>query len=162
MRLAILGFVGLLAAASPAFAGTPQQVAAQQVAATSAVPVAAAPVITGSPLEIRTLKDVVDACSVRNDSPYYIAATSLCAGYVQGVLDFHLLDTIGPRQNKRKVCLPTPTPTRRAILADLVSWSRSAPQYMDEPAASAVLRYFINTYPCHRRTFQWSPPGPMQ
>lgn len=157
MRLAALGCVGLLAAAVPALAQTPQTLAAN-----SATPVAAAPIATANPFDVRTLRDLATACTMRNDNPYYVSATSLCAGYIAAVIDFHLLDTMGPRHSKRKVCLPTPAPTRRESVVGLVSWVQSNPQYADEPAASAVLRYFINTYPCHRKTFQWSPPGPMQ
>jgi hypothetical protein len=163
MRAAILGFAGLLVAAAPAFAQTPPSPQPQQkFAATAIAPAASSAVPGGNPFDIHTLRDLASACTVRNDSPYYIAATSMCAGYAAAVIDFHLLDTMGPRHNKRKVCLPTPEPTRRAAVAGLVSWVQSNPQYLDEPAASAVLRYFINTYPCHRKTFQWSPPGPMQ
>lgn len=126
------------------------------------MPAPAAPAPQADPFDIRTLRDLVAACSTRNDSPYYISATSFCAGYQAAIIDFHLLDTMGPRHDKRKVCLPVPAPTRREAVSGLIAWAQSNPQYLDEPAASAVLRYFINTYPCHRKTFQWSPPGPMQ
>jgi hypothetical protein len=166
MRLAILGCAGLLAAAAPALAQqspqAPQAPAPQTYAANGIAPVASQPVPGGNPLDIHTLRDLDAACTLRNDNPYYVAATSMCAGYTSAVLDFHLLDTLGARHNKRKVCLPNPTPTRRQAVTGLVSWVQSNPQYLDEPAASAVLRYFINTYPCHQHTFQWSPPGPMQ
>ena len=171
MRLAILGCLGLLAA-TPAFAqsaangatAAPGQAAPGQTTmpANTATPAAAKPMPVASPLDIHSLRDLALACTLHNDNPYYVAGTSLCAGYEAAVLDFHLLDTMGPRHNKRKVCLPNPAPTRRQAVAGLVSWMQSNPQYLDEPAASGVLRYFINTYPCNRKTFQWSPPGPMQ
>lgn len=166
MRLALLGCIGLMTATTALAQPLPGQASqaqhGPQVAANGVVPAAAAPVATGNPLEIRSLRDLATACSMRNDNPYYVAATSLCAGYEAAVLDFHLLDTMGPRHNKRKVCLPNPAPSRRQTTAGLVSWVQSNPQYLDEPAASGVLRYFINNYPCNRKTFQWSPPGPMQ
>ena len=157
MRAVALGLAGLLAATAPVLAQTPQTLAASGVQ-----PAASAPMPVANPLDIHTLRDLAGACSLRNDNPYYIAATSMCAGYTAAVIDFHLLDTMGPRHDKRKVCLPSPVPTRREAVAGLVAWVQSNPQYLDEPAASAVLRYFINVYPCHRKTFQWSPPGPMQ
>ncbi|WP_288048994.1 Rap1a/Tai family immunity protein [Acidiphilium sp.] len=165
MRLAVLGCLGLLAA-TPALAQSSANGATapsgQAMTANTVMPVAAQPMPTASPLDIHNLRDLALACTLRNDNPYYVAGTSLCAGYEAAVLDFHLLDTMGSRHNKRKVCLPNPAPTRRQSVAGLVSWVQSNPQYLDEPAASGVLRYFINTYPCHRKTFQWSPPGPMQ
>lgn len=164
MRLALLGCIGMLAAPLAAFAqNQPSQGQPSQMLATNGTaPAASAPTTGGNPLDIRSLRDLATACTMRNDNPYYVAATSLCAGYEAAVLDFHLLDTMGPRHNKRKVCLPTPTPSRRQTTVGLVSWVQSNPQYLDEPAASGVLRYFISSYPCHRRTFQWSAPGPMQ
>ncbi len=173
MRLALLGCVGLLAATLPALADNahPTTLAASNQAGApgsapvqSVAPAAAAPMATtgSAALEIHTLRDLYNACTTRSDNPLYISATSLCAGYQEAVLDFHLLDTMGARHGKRKVCLPNPAPTRRQSIAGLIAWAQAAPQYMDEPAASAVLRYFINAYPCNRKTFQWSPPGPMQ
>ena len=170
MRLALLGCVGLLAATLPALADTTKLAdnakSAPLPAATApnVVPAASAPVATAGTgaLEIHSLRDLYNACTTRSDNPLYISATSLCAGYQEAVLDFHLLDTMGARHGKRKVCLPNPAPTRRQSIAGLITWAQAAPQYMDEPAASAVLRYFINAYPCNRKTFQWSPPGPMQ
>lgn len=176
MRLVVLGCLGLLATA-PAFAQSAAGGAASAaglspaglspagqtaMTANSVLPVTVQPMPAASPLDIHNLRDLALACTLRNDNPYYVAGTSLCAGYEAAVLDFHLLDTMGPRHDKRKICLPNPAPTRRQSVAGLVSWVQSNPQYLDEPAASGVLRYFINTYPCHRKTFQWSPPGPMQ
>jgi len=171
MRLALLGCVGLLAATLPALADTTKladnaKPAAVPAASTpqSIVPAASAPVaaVGSGALEIHSLRDLYNACTTRSDNPLYISATSLCAGYQEAVLDFHLLDTMGARHGKRKVCLPDPAPTRRQSISGLIAWAQAAPQYMDEPAASAVLRYFINAFPCNRKTFQWSPPGPMQ
>ncbi len=163
MRAAVLGCLGLLAAACPGAAfAQPQTAGGSSAAANQALPVVAQPAASANSLDIHTLRDLFATCTLRNDNPYYVAATSLCAGYEAAVLDFHLLDTLGARHNKRKVCLPTPAPTRRQSVVGLVSWMQSNPQYLDEPAASGVLRYFINTYPCNRKTFQWSPPGPMQ
>ena len=171
MRLAVLGCLGLLvagpalaqsAANGSAPAGSAPALGQSTMAATTMTPVTTQPMPVANPLDIHNLRDLALACTLRNDNPYYVAGTSLCAGYEAAVLDFHLLDTMGPRHNKRKVCLPNPAPTRRQSVAGLVSWVQSNPQYLDEPAASGVLRYFINTYPCNRKTFQWSPPGPMQ
>lgn len=165
---ALLPQAGALAAPQGGQANTPASPSAAPapgtpLAANGVVPVVATP--TGStlnPFDIHTLRDLTAACTLRNDNPYYVAATSLCTGYTEAVLDFHLLETMGPRQSKRKVCLPTPAPSKREVVTGLVAWAQTNPQYLDEPAASGVLRYFINTYPCHRKTFQWSPPGPMQ
>ncbi len=169
MRLAMFGCLGLLAVASSGFAvaetlpgdakAAPAP-ATQTAAVSNVTPVVVQP--AANPFDIHTLRDLAASCTLRNDNPYYVAGTSLCAGYEAAVLDFHLLDTMGSRHNKRKVCLPTPAPSRRQSVIGLVSWLQSNPQYLDEPAASGVLRYFINTYPCNRKTFQWSPPGPMQ
>lgn len=176
MRRTLMSLCGLAAALlslGPAQAASPSPPQGASAAGSAPANTAgtASPVLpvvataTGStlnPFDIHTLRDLTAACTMRNDNPYYVAATSLCTGYTEAVLDFHLLETMGPRSGKRKVCLPNPAPSKREAVSGLIAWVQSNPQYLDEPAASGVLRYFVNTYPCHRKTFQWSPPGPMQ
>jgi hypothetical protein len=102
-----------------------------------------------SAYNIGTLRDLVRVCSTNSSEATFPGAIGVCAGYISGVLDYHLADTdwIGGRHNRR-VCMPAERPTRMETLQSLVSWDRSNQQYNNEPAADGVMRYFIATYPC--------------
>ncbi|MBV8095767.1 MAG: hypothetical protein JOY71_30330 [Acetobacteraceae bacterium] len=97
---------------------------------------------------IRTLQDVVNLCSTPSSDPSYAGAIGLCAGYLSGVIDYHLADTARATGRTRRVCLPKTATTREQAVNGFVSWARLNSQYMAEPAVQGVMRYFINTYPC--------------
>jgi hypothetical protein len=99
--------------------------------------------------DIRTFGDLVHLCSTERSDSSYPGAVGLCAGYISGVLDYHLVDTgwSGSRR-LRRVCMPAEPVTRMETLQSLVSWDRSNQKYDEEPAAEGVMRYFMATYPC--------------
>ncbi len=132
---AILTAVGCLILSVPAVAQTPQ-------------PTAQA--VTPPPaLNIRTTRDLVALCSTPETDPSYPGAIGLCVGYGSGVLDYHLADTAG-RKRARRVCVPTPAPTRGEARQMFVAWAQEHPQYMDEPAVDGVMRFLITTFPCRK------------
>ena len=130
---AALGFCLLLAA--PAWAQT-------------AAPAAPAAAATPPPaFNVRTLSDLVALCNTPETDPSYPGAIGLCVGYGSGVLDYHLADTARNRR-MRKVCLPTPPPTRGEARKMFISWAQENPQYAESPAVYGVMRFFIATFPC--------------
>lgn len=133
MRAILMG--GLwLALTLPALAQTTQQ------------PAPAKPL---PPLNIRTTADLVALCDTPQTDPSYPGAIGLCVGYGSGVLDYHLADTAG-RRRARRVCLPTPGPTRGEARTMFIAWAHEHPQYMSEPAVDGVMRFLIATFPCRR------------
>ena len=100
---------------------------------------------------ISSFRDLVQLCSTARDDQNYIPKVSLCAGYISGVLDYHLVDTAwgGGRVNRR-VCLPASAPDRLSVLQSLVSWDQTNQKYDDEPAAQGVMRFYMANYPCRR------------
>ena len=133
---AILTVMGCLALSAPAFAQTAQQPAAP-------------PAKTPPPLNIRTTGDLVALCDTPESAPDYPGAIGLCVGYGSGVLDYHLADTQG-RGRTRRVCVPTPEPTRGEARTMFIAWAHQHPQYMDEPAVDGVMRFLITTFPCRK------------
>jgi hypothetical protein len=134
MRLAIASCVAVLASASTVEAQTTTRAGA-------ATPTLQA----GSPAyNISTFQDLVRVCSTDSTAATFPGAIGVCAGYISGVLDHHLVDG---RRNRR-VCLPADRPTRMETLQSLVSWEHSNQRYADEPAAEGVMRYFMTNYPC--------------
>lgn len=98
---------------------------------------------------INSLGDLVRICQTTRDDTTYSTAMGLCAGYISGVLDYHLIDTgWSGNSHARRVCLPAERPTRFEAMQSLVSWDQSHQQYDQEPAADGVMRYFMQAYPC--------------
>ena len=111
--------------------------------------------------DINTLGDLVRLCSTDRNDTTFQTSMGLCAGYVSGVLDYHLVDTgwSGGVRNRR-VCLPAERPTRFEAIQSLVAWDSSNERFNSEPAADGVMRYFMSTYPCRgsRSASQVSKP----
>jgi hypothetical protein len=153
MRLAITSCLALLASVAGAAAQTTTTAGTPQPSLQA-----------GSPAyNINSFADLVRICSTDRKDATFPGSVGLCAGYISGVLDYHLVDTgwSGGRRNRR-VCLPAEPPTRMQALQSLVSWDQSNQQYDNEPAAEGVMRYFMATYPCHgpRSAARTSrPPG---
>ncbi len=63
-----------------------------------------------SAYNIGTLQDLVRVCSTNSSEATFPGAIGVCAGYISGVLDYHLADTdwVGGRHN-RQVCMPRRT-----------------------------------------------------
>lgn len=118
-----------------------------------ASPVPAAPPAAGTrppaALNIRTTRDLVNLCDTSDTDPGYPGAIGLCVGYGSGVIDYHFAENRA-RSRGRKVCLPSPPPTRGEARKMFIAWARTNQQYMDEPAVNGVMRFAITTFPCHK------------
>lgn len=144
MRVAFAGLAFALIAGSAA---------AQPTAPPPSGPVPSAPAPSlqaGTPaFDISTFGDLIRVCTTNRNDATFQTSMGLCAGYVSGVLDYHLVDTgwTGGVRNRR-VCLPTDRPTRLETIQSLVAWSDTNDRFNGEPAADGVMRYFMTTYPC--------------
>ncbi len=140
-----LGLFGCLLVAAPAWAqSTPAPPAGEPAGATAAAPASPPPAFN-----VRTTSDLVKLCNTPTTDPSYPGAIGLCVGYGSGVLDYHLADTAG-RKRARKVCVPAQPPTRGEARQMFVTWAKTHPQYMDEPAVDGVMRFLIATFPCRK------------
>lgn len=106
--------------------------------------------LAGKPAyDISTFGDLIRLCTVDRNATTFQTSLGLCAGYISGVLDYHLVDTGWPGgRHNRRVCLPTERPTRLETVQALVAWDGTNARYNSEPAADGVMRYFMATYPC--------------
>ena len=151
MRTVTLCYLGAICAASASAqtissAGTPQPT-----------------LQAGAPsYNIGTLQDLIRVCSTPGTDATFSGAVGVCAGYISGVLDHHLVDVGGSNGRSHQVCLPQQPPTRMETLQSLVAWDWANQQYNEQPAAEGVMRYFIAMYPCGpSRSAGWQgrPPG---
>lgn len=126
--------------------GTAAAQPASGLAASSPTP----SLLAGTPAyDISTFGDLIRLCTTDRSATTYEASLGLCAGYVSGVLDYHLVDTgwSGGRHNRR-VCLPLERPTRLETIQSLIAWDSTHARFNSEPAADGVMRYFMAIYPC--------------
>jgi len=140
-----------IAFAGLAFAVIAGTAAAQPASGPPAASPAPAPSLqAGEPaFDISTFADLIRVCTTNRNEATFQTSLGLCAGYVSGVLDYHLVDTgwTGGVRNRR-VCLPADRPTRLETIQSLVAWSSTNDRFSSEPAADGVMRYFMTTYPC--------------
>src|SRR5215467_14388446 len=140
-----------IAFAGLAFAVIAGSAAAQPSSGPPASPAPAAPAPSlqaGAPaFNISTFGDLIRVCTTNRNDTTFQTSLGLCAGYVSGVLDYHLVDTgwTGGVRNRR-VCLPPDRPTRLETVQSLVAWSSTNDRFASEPAADGVMRYFMTTY----------------
>jgi Ssp1 endopeptidase immunity protein Rap1a len=110
---------------------------------------------------IATLQDLIRVCSTPGSDATFPGAIGVCAGYISGVLDHHLVGESWSNSRSRQVCLPQQPPTRMETLQSLVAWDQANQQYNEKPAAEGVMRYFIATYPCGpSRSAGWQGRSP--
>ena len=141
MRLAILSCIAILASASGGHA---------QPAPGAGQPASQPGLQSRNPAyNISSFRDLVQLCSSDRNDPNYPGRIGLCAGYLSGILDYHLADTAwtGGRRYRR-VCLSGATPTRMEVAQSLVNWDQTNHQADDAPAVEGVMRFFMASYPC--------------
>jgi len=152
MRVVTLCCLGAICAASPATAQTISSAGRPQPTLQAGVPA----------YNIGTLQDLIRVCSTPGGDVTFAGAIGVCAGYISGVLDNHLVDASWNNGHGRQVCLPQQPPTRMETLQSLVTWDQANQQYNEQPAAEGVMRYFVATYPCgssRSADRQTRPPG---
>jgi len=49
---------------------------------------------------------------------------------------------------QRRICLPSPAPTRATMLAEFVKWADGNPSNKVDPAAASLLKFKSERYPC--------------
>ena len=96
--------------------------------------------------EVDTAQNLLDLCSVDEGSQYYPGALYFCAGFFEGIKNYHDSMSSGP-EIEPIVCPPRGVAVRDAIAA-YVAYGRANPQYLGEAPADNVMRAAIAQWPC--------------
>lgn len=78
-----------------------------------------------------------------------VAEQNFCHGFSQGVYDMYLASR-HPTKSPAYVCLPSPGPSRSAVIDAFVGWADNHPQFAKMPAADSIMRFLAGTYPCQK------------
>jgi hypothetical protein len=94
-------------------------------------------------LNIRTARELADACTVSPASQASFARLNFCNGFAQGVLQTD-------RQNPggTKICIPNPSPKRTETMREFAGWVRADASRGAELASLAFLRFMAGRFPC--------------
>jgi hypothetical protein len=115
----------------------------------AALPAVGNAAVTEDTFQLRTTADFVELCTAAPADPMGTAALNFCHGFALGV--YRVLDQQNAaRRTGRLFCIPQPTPTRNAALADFVQWANASPKVMSQPPADGVTEYLMTKYPCRR------------
>jgi Ssp1 endopeptidase immunity protein Rap1a len=108
---------------------------------------ARASAITAEEFRLRSGADLVALCAAPDSDPLYTAAIHMCHGFGAGTFQTIMALT---RHEKMQplLCPPEPSPSRNQTVARFLEWAGRNPQYLTDPAAETVGRFFIMTFPC--------------
>ncbi len=71
---------------------------------------------------------------------------SFCFGFGEGVYQGYLANR--SLDSKPTICFAGRSETRNMILQKFLAWTKANPQYIQEPAAKTLMRFFADNYPC--------------
>jgi Rap1a immunity proteins len=104
--------------------------------------------LTKEPFTIKKAQDLVDLCGADPSDPLYDDAINFCHGYASGAWQYHQAQANGPNGD-RIICPPdNPAPKRAEAIAMFVTWAKSHPDYMNEPAVETLFRFLSEKWPC--------------
>jgi hypothetical protein len=102
--------------------------------------------------------DLVALCTAQKNDPLFAAAINYCQGFVEGVVETALSYAAVGLQSHRPFCLPSPPPALDQAASDFASWATSDPTRLDQPALVGLIKYLIDSYPCHQAVTQRVKP----
>ena len=70
-----------------------------------------------------------------------------CEIYGQAVYDTYLVYS-QHRKSPKFICVKQPTPPRKDVIQDYVTWANANPKYAKQPAADTILRFLGERFPC--------------
>ena len=98
----------------------------------------------GVSIQARTAGELADLCAASPKDPQGDAKINFCHGFAQGAMTVELRHTEG----KRPFCLPNPSPSRSATLAEFVNWVRAMPDRRSTPAVEGFFQFLGERFPC--------------
>lgn len=97
---------------------------------------------------IRNTEDLIKLCAESPESADFMSAIHFCHGYTLGAYDFFDRTSLAMDPETRLVCVKPPYPSRNKVIADFVSWTRTHPHYLKDPAVDTLFRYLSEVFPC--------------
>jgi hypothetical protein len=97
--------------------------------------------------QVRDTADYVKLCTTPQSDENYTSAIAFCHGFGVGAYRYYLEST-GPAD--RFVCPPDPAPTRAEVISGFVTWARTRPDMMKQPAVDSIFRYLGGMWPCKK------------
>jgi hypothetical protein len=94
------------------------------------------------PADDATTAAFVELCKNPNDEQ----GRSFCFGFGEGIYQSYLANR-SPKA-KRSICFTNKGETRNEILQKFLAWNAANPQFNQESAAKALMRFFMQSYPC--------------
>ena len=110
---------------------------------------AATPASASSPdtaIQVRTAGDLADLCAAPRTDPTGPERQNFCHGYADGavVMELKREAAVG----KKRICFPTPAPTREATMSEFVKWTRAIPKNQVLPATDGLFTFLSERFPC--------------
>lgn len=90
--------------------------------------------------------ELADLCAADPATPEGAASVNFCHGFAQGILS--VLDRQVAAGGRQGVCIPTPAPTRGAILDTFVTTMKLLPAGRSKPAVDGLLEFLTQHFPC--------------
>jgi len=102
--------------------------------------------VTQDEFLVRRTRDVIALCSAAETDPLYTAAIHFCHGFLLGAFQYHVAAREG--LGTKKVCLPTPQPSRNEGIRNFIDWARDNPQFWDENPVDTMVRFVDLKWEC--------------
>ena len=97
--------------------------------------------------QVTTTRDLVQLCEAAPDDPTGIAALHFCHGFAVGAYQYH--QVVAAASDKPPLfCEPKPRPSRNAVVADFVSWTKQNPSAMYTLPVEGMFRFLAQRFPC--------------
>jgi hypothetical protein len=98
----------------------------------------------GVSLHANTAGELADMCGANPKDAGADARINYCHGYAQGTLD-----AVRRRaEEAKKFCFPQSPPTRTVVMGEFVNWVRALPDHRTQPAATGLINFFADRFPC--------------
>jgi hypothetical protein len=95
-------------------------------------------------LHARTGGELAELCAAKPTDAASAARLNFCFGYAQATLDAAARQAGG----KRSYCIPSPSPSRQATMAEFAGWVRSTPAAAGANSQEALMRFMGQRFPC--------------
>ena len=96
---------------------------------------------------VRTTQDMVALCKADAGSANQVAAIHFCHGFASGAYQYY--QSVAAASPKTSfICLPNPTPTRSAAIAEFVAWAQGKPSELSAKPVDSMFRFLAERFPC--------------
>lgn len=97
---------------------------------------------------VRNAGDLATLCAAKAPDTRMAAKLNFCFGYAQGVVSLEQERALANKPDARKVCFPSPAPSRASTMEAYAKWVHATPANANMPAAESVMKYLTERFPC--------------